>query len=259
MSPGFCPGSKGLRDPTPEEVKCPQCGYEVEIWTHELMRYCPQCHTPVMRQTKPSCIDWCTYAQECVGPQLYAKLKPQADKSQDSQPLQHLMRLHDEAIKRLGLLKGATLCLRAGSRSSESGVEQTLTQATHNLGEVIHFFDGELRDHFQKEAGALFPLLERHLAKAGSPIAQMLAEHREIEQRIAELKELVHGLPPKGIAPRAADEVERSAAEIIRLLRSHIEKENTVLFPLATASLSPEELSEISRLWASPVKLATTK
>lgn len=262
MSPGFCPGSKGMKEPTPENVKCPQCGYEVEIWTHELMRHCPQCNTPVMRPQKVSCIDWCSFAKECVGPQMYAKLKPSEDTSKDSGPIQSLTHQHDEAIKRLGVLKGATLCLRAGSRNSDTGVNQTLIKAIQNIGDFISFFNSELRDHFEKEEEGLFPPLEKHLAKEGSPVAQMLAEHQEMWQKIDEFKKAADSLPTggNGVAPKVADDVERSASDIIRLLRAHIEKENTVLFPLVTATLSANELAEVKERWTSTEKIgATTK
>lgn len=253
MSPGFCPGSKGLREPTPENVKCPQCGYEVEIWTHELMRHCPECNTPVMRPQKASCIDWCSFAKECVGPQLYAKLKPSKEAIQGSSPVQILTHQHDEAIKRLGILKGATLCLRAGSRSPDSGMNQTIGLAIKNVNETISFFDSELRDHFQKEEEGLFPPLENRIDKGSSPIAQMLAEHQEMWQKVAEFKKAAGDLPNggTGITPKAADDVERAASELIRLLRAHIEKENTILFPLATANLTPDEMAGVKTKWSS--------
>ena len=260
MSLGFCPGSKGMKEPTPENVKCPQCSYEVEIWTHELMRHCPQCNTPVMRPQKVSCMDWCSFAKECVGPQLYAKLKPSKEAIMDSGPVQILTHQHDEAIKRLGVLKGATLCMRAGARSSDSGVNQTIVQAIKNVNETIRFFDSELRDHFEKEEEGLFPPLEKRLAKDGSPIARMLAEHQEMWQKIAEFKKAAGSLPSDGqnVAPKVADDVERVASELIRLLRAHIEKENTILFPLVTANLSTEELAEVKGKWASLKSLAAT-
>lgn len=74
-SNGFCPGSKALREPTPEEMPCPNCGESVEIWTHELKATCPKCGGTVMREVMPSCIDWCKFAKECVGEEVYAKLK----------------------------------------------------------------------------------------------------------------------------------------------------------------------------------------
>jgi hypothetical protein len=71
----FCPGSIGIRQPKPEYESCPNCGYEVEIWTDEIRRRCPNCHTPVLKGRQASCIDWCQYARECVGPDVYDRLK----------------------------------------------------------------------------------------------------------------------------------------------------------------------------------------
>jgi len=54
-------------------LKCPFCGAEVEIWTDEIKVRCPECKTEIIRQARASCLDWCKYAKECVGPQLYDK------------------------------------------------------------------------------------------------------------------------------------------------------------------------------------------
>lgn len=69
-----CPGSRAIRDPTPEYINCPNCGHEVEVWTHELSYPCSNCGTRVFRNRGPSCIDWCPHAEECVGAELYSKL-----------------------------------------------------------------------------------------------------------------------------------------------------------------------------------------
>ena len=71
----FCPGSKTLREPMPEDYPCQQCGYkEVEIWTHELKGTCPKCGAPVFKERTPSCIDWCQHAKECVGEETFDRL-----------------------------------------------------------------------------------------------------------------------------------------------------------------------------------------
>ncbi len=70
-----CPGSKILKSPVPEMYVCPNCGEEVEIWTHELKRNCLKCGTPVFRPQKSSCLDWCKMARECVGEETYNRLK----------------------------------------------------------------------------------------------------------------------------------------------------------------------------------------
>ncbi|MBI4297963.1 MAG: hypothetical protein HY676_05470 [Chloroflexi bacterium] len=70
-----CPGSIAIKSPTPEDIRCPNCGAEVEVWSHEIKADCPNCGTAVFRATRPSCIDWCKYAEQCFDPQTYARLK----------------------------------------------------------------------------------------------------------------------------------------------------------------------------------------
>jgi DNA-directed RNA polymerase subunit RPC12/RpoP len=70
-----CPGSSQLKNPTPETIKCPKCGVDVEIWTDELKARCPECREMVFKSKAPSCIDWCQYAEQCVGPELLERLR----------------------------------------------------------------------------------------------------------------------------------------------------------------------------------------
>jgi hypothetical protein len=68
-----CPGSSKFKQPAPENVKCPSCGGEVEIWTDEIERACPRCKNKVTREGGQSCLDWCKYAKECIGEERYNK------------------------------------------------------------------------------------------------------------------------------------------------------------------------------------------
>ncbi|MFH1655013.1 MAG: hypothetical protein ABH954_00165 [Candidatus Omnitrophota bacterium] len=68
-----CPGAKDFKRPKPEDIKCPHCGEEIEIWTDEVKAICPKCKKEVTRKQLPSCLDWCKYAKECVGDELYNK------------------------------------------------------------------------------------------------------------------------------------------------------------------------------------------
>lgn len=68
-----CPGSKQFRQPQPEIINCPYCSKELEIWTDEVKATCPHCKKAIMRQEGASCLDWCRYAKECVGDELYHK------------------------------------------------------------------------------------------------------------------------------------------------------------------------------------------
>ena len=66
-----CPGSKNIRQPQPEYIKCPFCKAEVEIWTDEIKAKCPKCKETVAREAGLSCLEWCKYAKECVGDKVY--------------------------------------------------------------------------------------------------------------------------------------------------------------------------------------------
>ena len=71
-----CPGSQALKNPTPEDIACSSCGAELEIWTDEFQVRCKRCGTINLRKRGPSCIDWCSFAESCIGSDLYRKLKP---------------------------------------------------------------------------------------------------------------------------------------------------------------------------------------
>ncbi len=70
-----CPGSNGLKQATPEEITCPNCGTELEIWSDELKTTCTNCKTVVFKERGQSCIDWCQFARQCVGAEIYDRLK----------------------------------------------------------------------------------------------------------------------------------------------------------------------------------------
>ena len=71
MDHQFCPGAKILRQPQPEIFDCPSCGEEVEIWTDEIRGVCSSCGRAVFRDGFMSCLEWCKFAQDCVGEDAY--------------------------------------------------------------------------------------------------------------------------------------------------------------------------------------------
>lgn len=67
-----CPGADRFKKPHPEEVECPFCREEVEIWSDEFSVVCPKCGKMVSRAGQ-SCLDWCKAAKECVGEERYKR------------------------------------------------------------------------------------------------------------------------------------------------------------------------------------------
>jgi hypothetical protein len=69
-----CPGSREIRSPYPEEIKCVFCGRVSEIWSDEADTVCKGCGRGIHRDMKPTCIHWCPAAKECIGIEKYERL-----------------------------------------------------------------------------------------------------------------------------------------------------------------------------------------
>jgi hemerythrin-like domain-containing protein len=107
--------------------------------------------------------------------------------------------------------------------------------------DVLHFcdeFDAGL--HHQKEEHLLFPLLETNgLSSANGPTAVLRDEHLRS-------KFWRHRMD-QALLRRDRSRLLASAASYLDLTRSHVLKENQILFPLARRLLSPEELDRLHR------------
>ena len=245
-----CPGARTIREPRPEYINCPECGKEVEIWTDELKVTCPGCGNKVFRAQQASCIDWCPHAKECVGPEAYERLRPgvEEDPSEVNTPLDILKREHDRVLENLGLLRGASLCLKLSNLTPQSVIRE---KGIEHLSKVLDFFDKDVGLHFRREEEALFPVLEKHIGAEKSPTRLLLGEHNEVWRWYNRLKEKLVELQADGSgSPEAVPaEVQDISSHIEQLLRGHIKKENESLLPLAKSLLSEKELEEISSKW----------
>lgn len=69
-----CPGQDD-RNIKSETIKCPDCGYQAEIFSDEIKVKCSKCKGLICRERLPSCVDWCKVARECVGEKKWKELK----------------------------------------------------------------------------------------------------------------------------------------------------------------------------------------
>lgn len=69
-----CAGAANLTTPTLKVKKCPECNEDVEIFSTDLEVKCGTCGFIIYNELE-SCIQWCKYAKECVGEELYKRLK----------------------------------------------------------------------------------------------------------------------------------------------------------------------------------------
>ena len=61
------------RTPTIEEKRCPRCGNTLEIFSIDTEVTCEVCGF-VAYNDALSCVQWCQYARQCVGEEMYAHL-----------------------------------------------------------------------------------------------------------------------------------------------------------------------------------------
>ena len=94
--------------------------------------------------------------------------------------------------------------------------------------------------HHGKEEGILFPALQaKDLAQTQAPIARMLDEHAQGRRHLADMQAALQA----EVNLKAFHEAARAYTA---LLLAHIDKENTVLFPMAKRLLSGPEQSEMA-------------
>jgi iron-sulfur cluster repair protein YtfE (RIC family) len=117
-----------------------------------------------------------------------------------------------------------------------------------DLGELRREIHGEVLSHFREEEQALFPVLGRHIDSASGPIAMLMEEHAMFRQLELQFEEAVASLEA-GFSDGWEEKLCDAAESIARLLPAHIDKEESVLFPMAEGVLSADEWDQVRRLW----------
>ncbi len=122
--------------------------------------------------------------------------------------------------------------------SAAAGLEAGLDPAPHLavMGEVHAFLSTAVRQHNENEEFALFPLLAEE-----APTGVFEEEHKTLRRLETELSAALRG-------PAAATAAPRVAHALVELLRDHIEREDTVLFPMARGILGTEGLARVEEL-----------
>lgn len=87
MIMGGCQGKP--RTPTIQEKICPHCGSIIEMFSIDTQMACEKCGFVAYNDTL-SCVQWCEYAKQCVGEEMYA----------------HMMKIADEQKKRAAQERG---------------------------------------------------------------------------------------------------------------------------------------------------------
>jgi hemerythrin-like domain-containing protein len=145
---------------------------------------------------------------------------------------------HEHGLVQLGFLDDAT------QRMVERGFSE------EDLGMIkksVEFISKEIREHNENEEKNLFPLMENHLTQNG-PTYIMRSEHRILWGKMDLLMNYVNSVESDKMNKSNFIKLRENALEIINLLKGHINKENSVLFPMAERVLSKSELKSLADL-----------
>jgi hemerythrin-like domain-containing protein len=143
---------------------------------------------------------------------------------------------HQAILEMLAACEGVTRKIQAG--------DYPPPEILSGLLEFFQLFAD--RCHHGKEEDCLFPLLEQKgMAHHAGPIAVMLHEHEQGRALVRQMKSAseTYAEGQKDAASLWA----QSALGYVTLLRSHIEKEDNVLFVMAERILSESEQAELAR------------
>lgn len=140
-------------------------------------------------------------------------------------PLQRFEEEHEVALAALARLEQAADALRG------PGPPEPHLATAREVHGLLH---SAVRRHNEDEERALFPMLGET-----APVGPFLEEHAVLWSLEAALLDALD----RGDRNRVA----RVALEIVDLLRTHIHRENDVLFPMARALLGAEGLAIVAR------------
>jgi hemerythrin-like domain-containing protein len=137
------------------------------------------------------------------------------------------------------------LILGAAEREARS-IRETGSAHVPEIEAMVDFFANFVdRCHHGKEERHLFPTMEaRGLPAGAGPLAVMLADH---ERGRAAVRAMGDALARLKVGDQdAAGEIADALLQYASHLRSHIFKENNVLFPMADQMLSSQDQTELA-------------
>ena len=144
-------------------------------------------------------------------------------------PIEIFMHEHEMGLHQLALMANAAMSIEVNGFSAE---------AFRTIAEAIRYIGREIRCHNEREEEFLFPALDRHVS---GPPGAMRQEHRELWRAFNELLKVVRDVEDGRLRGSSIRELVQLVNFIVDHLRDHIEKENTVLFPMAKRLLTSEE------------------
>lgn len=82
------------RTPTIHEKVCPRCGNLIELFSIDTEATCDNCGFVAYNDTL-SCVQWCAYARQCVGDEMYEHMMEIAAKQKEQAAEERRRRLEE--------------------------------------------------------------------------------------------------------------------------------------------------------------------
>lgn len=149
-------------------------------------------------------------------------------------PIKELKNEHDAVLLTIRILDQITTRLKAGQTIEFKHLDQIL--------EFLAIFVDKC--HHGKEEKVLFPAMEEAgIPWEGGPIGAMLYEHEQGRSYVQGLRSGVEGyrIGKEG----SVSEIIKNVQNYGKLLSSHIDKENNVLYVMAERVLSADKMTEM--------------
>ncbi|MEX2116594.1 MAG: hemerythrin domain-containing protein [Bacteroidota bacterium] len=148
-------------------------------------------------------------------------------------PIKVLIREHNEGLLRLAVLENAAESIKMNGFSPE---------AFEQIAETIRWMNTEVRRHTEIEEKFLFPLIDRHIR----PLAdQVRGEHRDLWDLFNDLLRAVKEVEEGRLHGTSIRDIVAIAKSIVELLRTHVRREDTLVFPAVKQLLTKDEYDEL--------------
>jgi len=154
--------------------------------------------------------------------------------SHGGSPTAVLAQEHDLILQALDALEVRLNRLEAGGAADRAYFEKAV-EFLRTFADACH--------HGKEEALLFKAMVNRGFPLQEGPIAVMLSEH---ETGRAFIRGIADAAARLDADPAATKQVIDNGRGYIQLLRAHIAKENTVLFPMADRVLTPEDQAELA-------------
>ena len=151
----------------------------------------------------------------------------------------------------LDALAGEHAELREKLREWEAALEQAsgpsygqCQYALSVMREVCHTLSHECQHHFREEETVLYPMVEFRLPRLRELVGQLRNEHRVFRSLFEDFRRELARFNLHGQSGPAA----RLGRELVRLLRHHLEREETELHPVVLSEFQECDWHELRRL-----------